>query len=93
MTTRFRSFGSLRALAASHRRGNLAGRSSNIVDRDLNRTAADLQAQSYDDGAWLDAVVKAAADPIAPTIDLGARRARGTKPSAPAPTPHHARAS
>jgi hypothetical protein len=90
MRTHLRSLG---ALAAARRRGNLAGNWSNIVDRDLHRAAADLLAQSYDDGAWANFVV-AEADPIAPTFDLEARRSRGAKP-APAPTSaaHHARAS
>jgi hypothetical protein len=93
MTTRSLSFSSLRALAAA-RRHDLAGNWSNIADRDLHRTATDLLAQSYDDGAWADRVGKTAAEPIAPTFDLEARRARGTKPvPVPSPDTQHARAS
>ena len=95
MTTRFLSFGTLRNLAAARRRGNLAGNWSNIADRDLHRTASELQAMSYDDGDWADSVVPATADPVAPPVDLDVRRARSGKAtsSAPAPAVHHARAS
>jgi hypothetical protein len=95
MTTRILSFGTLRNLAAARRRGNLAGNWSNIVDRDLSRTASDLLAVSYDDGAWADPVRTSDADTIAHPVDLDARRSRGPKPATPAPThtDHHARAS
>ena len=95
MTTRLLSFGSLRDLAATRRRGNLAGNWSNIADRDLHRTATELLALSFDDGAWAEPAVKRGTDPITAPVDLDARRSRGTRPttSAPAPTVHHAQAS
>jgi hypothetical protein len=103
MTTRSLSFSSLRALASARRR-DLAGSWSNIADRDLHRTASDLLAAAYDDGAWAGhrahSPVARIAEPVAAPVDLEARRnAKSatpvTSPATPAPRPaaSHARAS
>ena len=103
MTTRSLSFSSLRALASARRR-DLAGSWSNIADRDLHRTASDLLAAAYDDGAWADDRAHSSAtriaEPVAAPVDLEARRnaktatpAPGAPTPAPSPATSHARAS
>jgi hypothetical protein len=93
-TTRFLSIGSLRALAASRRRGHLAGSTwSSVVDRDLDRMTSDLLAlaQSADATGSKAARVTRPAEPV----DLHDRRTRGRRPTNPtlSATGTHARAS
>lgn len=93
MTTRIPSFGSFRALAASRRRGHLAGGSwSALADRDLDRVAADLLVLSHADPERLATVGTVAPDPISKPVDLNRRRVRGLRPETHGPA-SHARAS
>lgn len=90
MTTLFPSFGSLRALAASRRRGHLAGGTwSTTIDRDLDRVASDLLVLSHVDAERLASSAAAITQPV----DLGNRRARGLRPAASGATPPRVRAS
>lgn len=89
MTTHFPSFGSLRALAASRRRGHLAGTWSTTIDRDLDRVASDLLVLSHVDAERLAPSAAAITQPV----DLGNRRARGLRPAASGATPPRVRAS
>lgn len=93
MTTRFPSFGSFRALAASRRRGHLAGGSwSAMADRDLDRVAADLLVLTHSDPERLATVLTVAPDPVSTPIDLNRRWVRDLGPDTHGPAPH-ARAS
>ena len=93
MTTRFPSFGSFRALAASRRRGHLAGGSwSAFTDRDLDRVSADLLAVAHADPERLAPGWAVATQRVSEPVDLAGRRARGLRPDASGPAPH-ARAS
>ena len=94
MTKRFLSLSSLRALAASRRRGHLAGSSWwPIRDRDLDRAASDLLFVSQVEPVQLTSDAKGVARPVTSPVDLSTRRAGGVRPSNPGPTAGHARAS
>lgn len=89
MTTRLSSFRSLRALAASMRRGHLAGGSwSAMADRDLDRVAADLLVLAHADPERLAPRRAAASDSISEPVDLSGRRTRGLRPVGHQPAPH-----
>lgn len=93
MTTRLSSFRSLRALAASMRRGHLAGGSwSAKADRDLDRVAGDLLVLSHADPERLATGWTAASDALSEPVDLGSRRTSGLRPTGHRPATH-ARAS
>jgi hypothetical protein len=97
MTTHFPSLGSLRALAASHRRSRLAGSTGSLasamIDRDLDRVASDLLALSHADTDRLATVAERLEHRIATPVDLDDRRARGLRAPGSRPTPPRARAS
>lgn len=93
MTTPFPSLRSLRALAASRRRGHLAGGSwLAMADRDLDRVAADLLVLTHADPERLVTGWAVASDAIDKPVDLNRRRVRGLGPDAHGPA-SHARAS
>ncbi len=94
MTTRFPSLGSLRAMAASRRRGHLAGSSWLVVgDRDLDRMASDLLflSQAKVPGPPRDS--ERSEPEVTRPIDLHHRRVRGGRPGGHTATAPHARAS
>ncbi|ADU47512.1 hypothetical protein [Intrasporangium calvum] len=89
-TTPFPSLGSLRALAASRRRGFVAGSTwSSVVDRDLDRMAAELLVLSHADAEHLAATAEPAVRPLA----LPHRVARAFSHARPARTAPRPRAS
>ena len=94
MTTRILSLASLRSLAASARRGHLAGSSGGFTfaaDRDLDRMAGDLFAVAHADPERLSAVPAAT---LAAPVDLDARRSRSAAAtSSPRTSAPHAQAS
>lgn len=87
-TTLFPSLGSLRALAASRRRGFVAGSTwSTVVDRDLDRMAAELLALSHVDTERL----AASQEPVVRPVALPQRMARSLNSAGPTgrtPRPH-----
>jgi hypothetical protein len=93
-TTRLLSLDSLRALAASARRGHLAGSASRLGarDRDLDRIAAGIRAVAQADPERLTPRPARGGRPVAPPVDLAARRGRPAAPVTPTPA-SHARAS
>ncbi len=98
MTTRFLSLGSLRTMAASYRRGHLAGSVGSSasswsapVDRDLDRVAADLLVLSH--AGPVELAASEVAHSVAEPVDLNHRRGRGVRPVGSGPVHTHARAS
>lgn len=95
-TRRFLSYGSLRALAASTRRGQLAGGiGSTIIDRDLDRVALDLLTLSQAEPRSRIVRTPRGTEHLDPPVALHERRVRSVEPTAPVPsaTRPHARAS
>ena len=85
-TTLFPSLGSLRALAARRRRGFVAGSTwSSVVDRDLDRMAAELLVLSHADAERLAGTVEPAARPVA--HERVTRSLRQARPARTTPRP------
>lgn len=86
-TTLFPSLGSLRALSASRRRGFVAGSTwSAVVDRDLDRMAAELLVLSHADAERLGASAEPAVRPL-PLHERIARKLHKSRPAGNAPRP------